>query len=519
MANPYESGLSLAGSRVVGNPYTLQMGLSKEELKRVQEELLYWKFYKGDQWNFKRPEGEPQNTINYSARFVDKGVAFLMGKGFTLNVEKNAEEVTKPFLDKVWDDNKRLELAIEMAQSGGITGNSWVKVSLEQYKEDEDPMLYEMYPKGRIRITLLPSYACFPQWHPHDKDRLEKMRIIYPITVFEKNEPKQVWYREEISKKEIVEYIDDAVIERRDNDLGTIYVVRIKNLIVANHSLGKSDLQDIIPLQKEFNEKTTDVSDIINYHASPITIVYGAKTNNLEKGARKIWGGLPKDAKVENLELKTDLSASMNYIDLVKNAMFEIASMPEDALGAKSATSNTSGIALHIKNQPLLDTNNNKIITYGEGIEEINRLILRIADVYELEDFDYEAFRKLTPYEKWTSEVEFPNPLPKDELLQMQLIAQKLGQHLITRIDALKQLGEYDAVSKMEEIKAEFLEWQNLMFEATPQNDDDDEFDDHNPLGDVKKPKKEPNIQGVNRDKADLSGHSGRGHSKKGDKE
>ena len=499
MANPYETGLSLAGSRIVGNPYTLQMGLTAEELKRVQEELLYWKFYKGNQWNFKRPEGEPQNTINYSARFVDKGVAFLFGKGFTLNVEKEAEEITKPFLDKVWDDNNRLGTAVEIGQSGGITGNAWVKVSLEEYDPEEDPMLYERYPKGRIRVTVLPSYACFPQWHPHDKDRLEKMRIIYPITIYEKEEPKQVWYREEITKKEIVEYIDDEVVTRRENDLGAIYVVRIKNLIVANHSLGKSDLQDIIPLQKEFNEKTTDVSDIINYHASPITIVYGAKTNNLEKGARKIWGGLPKDSKVENLELKTDLSASMNYIELVKNAMFEVASMPEDALGAKTATSNTSGIALHIKNQPLIDTNNNKIITYGEGIEEINRLILRIADVYELEDFDHTGFRNLTPYQKWTTEVEFPNPLPKDELLQMQLISQKINIQLMTRIDALKELGEYDAVSKLEEIKAEFTEWQNLMFEASPMSDD------------------EPNIQGVNRDKADLSGHSGRNHSKDDD--
>lgn len=501
MANPYESGMSLAGSRVLGNPYSLQAGLSHEELKRVQEELLYWKFYKGDQWNFKRPEGEPQNTINYSARFVDKGVAFLMGKGFTLNVEKEAEEITKPFLDKVWDDNNRLGTSIEMGQSGGVTGNAWVKVALEEYDPNNDPMLYEMYPQGRIRITVLPSYACFPTWNAHDKDRLDSIKIIYPITVYEKNEAKQVWYREDITNHEIIEYLDDKVVKRRKNDLGTVYVVRIKNLIVANQSLGKSDLQDIIPLQKEFNEKTTDVSDIINYHASPITLVYGAKTNNLEKGARKIWGGLPKDAKVENLELKTDLSASMNYISLVKNAMFEIASMPEDALGAKTATSNTSGIALHIKNQPLIDTNNHKIITYGEGIEAINRLILRIADIYELEDFDFNAFRKLTPLQKWTTEVEFPNPLPKDELLQMQLIAQKINQNLMTRIDALRELGEYDAVTKLEEIKQEFVEWQNLMFEATPENDTDDDED-------------EPNIQGVNRDSADLNGQSGRNHSK-----
>src|SRR5690606_11545199 len=123
MANPYETGLSLFDSRIVGNPYTLQNGLTNEELRRVQDELVYWKFYRGNHWNTKRTEGEPQNTINYSARFVDKGVAFLMGKGFTINVEKNAEDVIKPFVDKVLDDNNRLELGIEMGQSGGVTGN------------------------------------------------------------------------------------------------------------------------------------------------------------------------------------------------------------------------------------------------------------------------------------------------------------------------------------------------------------------------------------------------------------
>lgn len=500
MANPYETGVNVFNSRIVGNPYTLQNGLTNEELKRVSEELLYWKFYKGNHWSYKRPEGEPQNTINYSARFVDKGVAFLMGKGFTINVHKNAETVIKEYVDNVLDDNNRLGMGVEMAQSGGITGNAWVRVSLEEYDKEKFPMFYEMYPKGRIRITVLPSYTCFPRWSNHDKDRMESMKVIYPINVPDKDgNMKQVWYREEITPNTVVEYLDDEVISRKDNDLGQIYVVRVKNLLVANQSLGKSDLQDIIPLNKEFNEKTTDVSDIINYHASPITVVYGAKTNNLEKGARKIWGGLPKDAKVENLELKTDLSASMNYIEMVKNAMFEIASMPSDALGAESAVSNTSGIALHIKNQPLIDTNNNKRITYEEGIQEIIRLVLRIADVYELEDFDYEAFRKLKPAEKWFYDVEFPNPLPKDEILQVQIIAQKLTHNLITRIDALRELGEYDAVTKLEEIKKEFLEWQNLMFEAQPKTDENED---------------EPNIGGVNRDKADLQGQSGRGHSK-----
>lgn len=509
MANPYETGLDLLKSRVIGNPYVSHEELTDEEIRRVNEVLLYWKYYRGDHWDVQRPKGEPQNTINYSARFVDKGVSFLMGKGFTINVRKEAEDITKPFIDEVLDDNNRLLLGLEMAQSGGVTGEAYVRVSLQHYDKDTEPFYAELYPNGRIRIQVLPTYACFPRWNNHDPDKMDEIRIIYPIRVQVRDgEYKTVWYEEHITPTRIREYIDGQLQSDRVNELGVIYVVRIRNLIVANHPYGKSDLQDIIPLNRELNEKTTDVSDIINYHASPVTLIYGAKANNLEKGARKVWGGLPKDARVENLELQSDLSASMNYIQLIRKSMFELASMPQDALGGEDLKSNITGVALNLKYQPLIDINNKKKLTYGEGIQEICRLILRYADVYELEGFKVDEFRKLKGLDKWHVDVEFPNPLPKDELLQVQLIVEKLNNHLMTRLDALKELGEYDAQAKLQEIMDEFIEWQNLMFEETTERSLEDEPDDT---------EEDINLGGIKRDRADLMGHTGRNHSKEDD--
>jgi hypothetical protein len=469
MADPYISGLSISNSNLAGNPYTLQAGISADDMKRVNQELQYWKFYKGDHWSYKRPDGEPQNTLNYSARFVDKSVAFLMGKGFTINVEKGAEDIVKRPLDEVWDDNQRELLGLEMGQAGGVSGNAWIKVVVQEYDSEDDPVMAELFPKGRIRLLLLPGHACFPEWNQHDKDRMERIKIIYPILQDIPGKPGQkeiLWFREDIDRKEIVQYLNSEEIDRRPNDLGEIPVVRAKNILVANESLGKSDLQDIMTINREFNEKTTDVSDIINYHAAPITLIFGAKSNNLSKGANKVWGGLPKDAKVENLELKSDLASSMAYIELLKKSLFEIGNMPEDAFGASTNVSNTSGVALHIKNQPLMDLTNMKRLTYGEAIEQINRIIVKYLYLYGMNDFEKEKFDGLTPRQKWVYSTAFPSPLPKDELIQMQLIAQKLTLQLTTRIDALKELGERDAAGKLEEIKKEFVEWQSLMFET-----------------------------------------------------
>jgi hypothetical protein len=301
---------------------------------------------------------------------------------------------------------------------------------------------------------------------------MTRCRIIYPLYVEDTNRAgmiKYSWYTEDITPEHIIESIDGKVIEERENALGEIPVVRIKNLPLAGDTLGISDLQDIVPLQIEMNNKSTDVSDIINYHAAPITVIIGAKANNLEKGARKIWSGLPKDAKVQNLELQSDLGAAMNYLEFVKTAMFELAHMPEDALGKKLAVSNTSGIALHIKNQPLVEVTRNKWVTYGEGLKQINRLILKYAKLIEYPGFDLTAFEALKPTQRYWTSIEFPDPLPKDELIQMQLIAQRISLLLQSRKQALEELGETEIEERFNEIIKEAEEIQKKLGVQTVQ--------------------------------------------------
>lgn len=318
--NPYSDLTHFDNVVVTGNPYILRDDIfSPEEKQRIQKELNLWKFYKGNQWKVQRPTGEPQITLNYCRAFVDKGVAFLMGKGFSFKVKPEAEEITKPLLNTIWEDNNKELLGVEMAQAGGITGNAWVKVVVENYDPKLQPEYYDMYPNGRIRILILPTYTVFPTWDAHDRDRMVRCTIIYPVILEQENadgsiSKEQVWYREEITSQEITEYINDTQINKRENVLREIPVVRIKNLPLPGEPYGMSDLQDIIPLQVEINNKTTDISDIINYHAAPVTIVQGAKVGDLERGARKVWSGIPKDGKVYNLELETDLAAANNYL-------------------------------------------------------------------------------------------------------------------------------------------------------------------------------------------------------------
>jgi hypothetical protein len=290
-------------------------------------------------------------------------------------------------------------------------------------------------------------------------------RIIYKVNIEDGLKVREAVYKEILTKKSIKIYLDGELLEERENPIGEIPVVRIKNISQAGDSFGRGDLSDLIPLQKEYNNTSTDIANIINYHGQPITVVKGAKSSNLEKGARKIWGGLPKDADIFNLELKSDLGASISYLNMIKTAIFEIGSMPEDALKGKEHVSNASGIALHVKNQPILDMTHKKWVTYGQGICDINRLILKTAVYLKLENFDIGAFQELPVTVKYYTETIFADPLPKDILIQMQVLAQKLQLGLESRIGALKDLGEPDPAAKLGEIKDELQEMQDLVYD------------------------------------------------------
>ena len=92
-----------------------------------------------------------------------------------------------------------------------------------------------------------------------------------------------------MTEQTIEEYINDELIDQRVNPLGEIPIAFCPNIAVASSPWGLADINDLISLNREYNEKATEISDIINYHVAPVTVITGAKASNLEKGPRKVW--------------------------------------------------------------------------------------------------------------------------------------------------------------------------------------------------------------------------------------
>jgi len=434
---------------------------------RLSRYSLYWAHYLGHMYAYRREVGEPQFAANYVRALSDYITNFTFGKGITFRTPPATSAIIPTLLKRVWEQDNRKEAVLwEMGQTAGVTGDCFVKVAYEDPYVDP---IGRMHP-GRVRILPLNPAHCFPQWHEHDRQRMLSFKLKYRFWTTAPDGTRQVMtYVERISETGIEEFVNDELIDSRPNPLGVIPIVYIPNNPVSGSPWGTPDIADVVALNREYNEKALEISDIINYHSAPITVVTGAKTSQLEKGPRKTWT-LPKDARVENLQSLVDLSGPLGYMDVIKRVMHEMTGVPEQALGQMQPISNTSGVALHIQYQPLMNRYNMKKLQFSSGFQRINEIVLLTLFQKEPWTLQYDmneggrpedgALLILDPADPNTYEtsVHWPPPLPVDILVKLNEIMAKMNLGLESKRGALRDLGEEFPEEKMAEIFAELIE-------------------------------------------------------------
>lgn len=428
----------------------------------------HWAFFLGHHWAYRREMGDPNLTFNYVGALSRYLTNFCFGRGVEFSSQKRYEHIVPALLQRAWHvDNDMKSTLYNLAEQGSVSGDSFVKVAYEPPWIDS---ARNKHP-GRVRILPLAAAYSFPEYHPHDKDRLIRFKLKYRFWATSLEGTRSVYtYTEIITDDFIEEYVNDELIDARENPLGVIPIVHIRNIPVSGSPWGLSDVTDIITLNREFNEKTTEISDIINYHAAPITVITGAKVANLERGANRVWGGLPKDARVENLGNEVDLVGPLDYLALIKRGMHEMVGVPETALGQIQPISNTSAAALAVMYQPLMQKFALKKQVYGYGLQLLNQLILRTYFLYEPETLRYDPktggikteddqLDQLDPQDHNVYEtiVKWPQPLPIDTLVKLNEIQVKMQLGLESKRGALRDLGCEFVDEKMGEIFDEKL--------------------------------------------------------------
>lgn len=440
--------------------------LSDEEFEmhgpRLNRYAEYWAWYLGHHWGTRREFGDPQLTFNYIQAFADYINSFCFSRGISFDTVKQYDHIIPALLKRIWQQDNNMKAVIwEMGQQGGVSGDAFVKVAYESPWDDEAGNHHN----GRVRILPLNSAYCFPTWHPHDRDRLLEFKLKYRFWGTNTEGTRSVYTYTELIRSDVIrEYVNDELIDERPNALGVIPIVHIANHPASGSPWGMSDVQNLISLNRQYNETATDIADIVNYHAAPITVVIGAKPSQLEKGTNRVWSIGNKDVDIHNLENGVELEGPLDALNMLKVAMHEMTGVPETALGQSQAISNTSGVALAMQFLPLMQKFELKKIQYGKGLQKINELALRTLFIFEpdatLYDPETEGIIQegqpfaIDPRDPmvYFSDIDWPSPLPVDRLVKLNEIGAMMNMDLESRRGALKDLGEQFPDEKLQEI-------------------------------------------------------------------
>jgi len=152
--------------------------------------------------------------------------------------------IVPPLLKRVWEiDNNKAKILWEVGQLGGVSGDCFIKVAYEEPFVDPTGAIHP----GRVRILPLNPAFCFPEFHPHDRTRLNRFKLKYKFWGTGQDGTRSVYtYVELVTETEIEEYVNDDLIDRRDNPLGVIPIIHIPNIPVASSPWGLGDINDII---------------------------------------------------------------------------------------------------------------------------------------------------------------------------------------------------------------------------------------------------------------------------------
>jgi len=274
-------------------------------------------------------------------------------------------------------------------------------------------------------------------WHVHGGDGAK--RSASPLS---QSPRPPVTVVEEWTSSEFALTAGDREVLRTTNPYGFIPFVHIPNARPANEFWGTSDLKDVIPLNRELNERMSDMADVIRFHSDPPVIFKGvAEHSNLPVGPGTVWD-VPEGAEVELLEWRGQAPAVHQHIERVMRALHDVAETPKTAFGDSGRL--LSGVALETELQPLIQKTLRKRSWWSAGLRQRNRYILRIAELKGLGSF--------APYR---SKILWPPLLPADNDTEVRNNVALVAAGLRSRRTAMDRLGEENPEAELGRIDAE----------------------------------------------------------------
>lgn len=384
-------------------------------------------FYKGKQWSFRKEGGGTMRTYNYVFTVVENMTAFLTNEAPQMScpsrdiadpVERAIAEGKTKLLDSIHEDNYVSLVFQKAVRTGSITGDAFIFGAIPTFKTEE-----EYDEKGE----MTGSKKVFDSIRYWNIEKPETIRVIWKdenfaeiggfikqyrisvaiankmfadeikasgIKIVEDHNPDQVGDPEptDVPMMTVKEYWDEKeylLMFNADNkpvhyirhDWNYVPLQYVPNIHLPGEPKGTSDIEHELDPQQEYNERASDLADIIKEIARPA--YWGKNLDNLTevRSGQIVVYQVGDDGDIQAMPKSGTTFPMENYLNERKNDIISLSGLNQ-VLYPGSQTLQATGRALSVVMQGV----NNKIALRKEwwikAFKELNKSILFLAEIY-----------------------------------------------------------------------------------------------------------------------------------------
>lgn len=376
-------------------------------------------FYKGKQWSYKKDGGGTMRTYNYCFTIVENMTAFLTNEPPQIScpprrvddpIERAIAEGKTKLLNSIHEENK-LSLVFQRAvRVGSITGDSFIFGPIPTFtvgdngerkfdgirywnverpenirpiwKDDNYGEMRGFIKQYRINTEIVKELF---------KEQIEKnkLNVVPDHPVDTVSQPLE---HSEVPMTTVKEYYDEdtyllmfgnqnQIAEYVEHNWGFLTLQWIPNIHLPGEPKGTSDLENVLDAQQEYNERTSDLADIIKEIAQPA--YWGKNIDNITevRSGQTVIYNVGDDGEINAMPKSGQTIAMEQYIGDRKNDTIGLSGL-NSVLYPGSNVLQSTGRALSVIMQGV----NNKIALRKEwwvaAFKDLNKGILFFAEQY-----------------------------------------------------------------------------------------------------------------------------------------
>jgi len=435
-----------------------RLSLLNDEAREIRERQQAYeknlKFYLGDQpAQLDTPTGEPDDNtiINITRMALDRMVSFLFPAVPTFELDTNTTSETEDerWLRQAWDANGGLAFLHKLALNAGLSGHAYVRIRRPSSNQPHQfPQLINLNPTQMVTYWQADDMDSVLwhtlRWTGHRKEEHLLDTIWFP--------EQQVWQEHEWMR---VPGTGWRFVALDDWPFPGGPVVEWQHLINPGdfYGLAEGDRK----LQEKINLVASELARIVRHFAAPKTIATGVAPDDIQETAiGDLWSTENPEAKIANLEMKSDLKASHellqfffdSYLNTVRTVILR---------GEVKDFQRVTNAGVRTVFLDMLSKNNLLRFVHGNGLQQISNRMSAIAG----------RGATIVP------EVMHADPLPTDDTERVNVAALEHSMNIVSRETLSTKRGYHwaDELNKMQ-AEAELEIFQNEQETALPEPTD-----------------------------------------------